>query len=297
MFMTGLDFRIIPLQRCLSRAGSCLAAVLALALLANSPAIAAENLQSVHIAGSNTLRLFVQLAAELYMKEHNGSIVTVAGGGSSRGIKSLLDATAEIAMISSHIPEELQRRAKSEAISLKIIPICHDAVVPVVNPRNPVSGISLEQLKKIYSGRIVNWKELGGEDAAIIVTTHDGFSGTYELWKEKVLGSDAAITPQAKTLEMQPMLRAVAADKNAIGYVAWTLLDGSVKALTVDGVKLNQQNILDGSYPLSRILSLVIRENAPAATLDFVRFMLAPDKGMGLATTLRMLPVGQSNAQ
>lgn len=258
---------------------------------------AAGNTQSVHLTGSNTLRLFAQLTAEMYMREHPGSIVTVTGGGTARGVKALIDGTAEIALISSDIPDELERRAKADNVRLKVVPLSHDAVVPVVNPLNPVSKLSLEQLKKIYSGRITNWKDVGGDDAPILITTHDGVSGTYELWKEKVLGADAAITPQAKVMEMQPMLRAVAAERNAIGYVAWSLLNENIKALSVDGVQADRQSILDGSYPLTRILALVIKENPSEATQAFVRFIVTPDKGQELARQLKMLPVSANTAQ
>ncbi|WP_243312098.1 phosphate ABC transporter substrate-binding protein [Fundidesulfovibrio agrisoli] len=268
----------------------------ALILPSAMQAKAAGGSQSVHVAGSNTLRLFTQLAAEQYMRENPGTIVTVSGGGTARGVKALIDGTSEIAMISSEIPEELERKAKSEKVHLKTIPLCNDAVVPVVNPQNPVSALSLEQLKKIYSGKITNWKDVGGSDAPIVVTTHDGVSGTYELWKDKVLGADAAITPQARTMEMQPMLRAVAADRNAIGYVAWSLLSESIKALTVEGVAADRENILNGGYPLTRVLAVVVKENPSEASQAFVRFLQAPDKGQELAKKLKMLPISTNPA-
>ena len=274
-----------------------LALAAALALPLANQALAAGGPQSVHVAGSNTLRLFTQLAAEQYMRENPGTIVTVSGGGTARGVKALIDGTSEIAMISSEIPEELERRAKAEKIHLKEVPLSNDAVVPVVNPQNPVSALSLEQLKKIYSGKITNWKDVGGADAPIVVTTHDGVSGTYELWKDKVLGTDSAITPQAKTMEMQPMLRAVASEKNAIGYVAWSLLGESIKALAVEGVAPDRENILTGSYPLTRVLAVVVKENPSEASQAFVRFLQAPDKGQELAKKLKMLPISTNTAQ
>ncbi|WP_243438652.1 phosphate ABC transporter substrate-binding protein [Fundidesulfovibrio soli] len=281
----------------LRRGLALIALAAALVLPAAIQALAAGGSQSVHVAGSNTLRLFTQLSAEQYMRENPGTIVTVAGGGTARGVKALIDGTAEVALISSEIPEELERKAKAEKIHLKTIPLSSDAVVPVVNPQNPVSALTMDQLKKIYSGKITNWKDVGGDNAPIVVTTHDGVSGTYELWKDKVLGTDAAITPQAKTLEMQPMLRAVAADRNAIGYVAWSLLNDNVKALTVDGFAADRETILNGGYPLMRVLAVVVRENPSEGTQAFVRFLQAPGKGQELAKQLRMLPISTNPAQ
>ncbi len=111
-----------------------------------------------------------------------------------------------------------------------------DAIVPIVNPKNPVKNLTIDQLSQIYQGKITNWKEVGGDNLEIVVISRDSSSGTFEAWGELVLNK-AKVTPRAQLQASNgAIVQAVSKNKYALGYIGLGYLDKSVKALTVNGV-------------------------------------------------------------
>ena len=233
---------------------------------------------AIHVAGSTTIRAPMQLAAEAFMTEQPGMIVTIAGGGSGRGLRGLIGGTIELAMATTEVSKEEQKDAAKQGQKLVSHVLGHDAIVPVVHPGNPVQRIALDDLRGIYSGEIRNWKDLGGPDAAITVLAHDPQSGTAESWHHMVL-KDHAMTPKAIILEAKELRARVAQAQDAIGYVAHTFLDKSVREVVVDGVTVSVETIRNGRYPLRRAFSLVSFANPPGPVQDFIDYMRAATKG------------------
>lgn len=244
---------------------------------------------SVHLRGSGTLLRPMQLAAEAFMDSHPGVAVTVAGGGTVRGIRAVIAGTDDVAMASAALDAAQQRHASQQGVTLQSHVVAHDAVAVVVHPGNPVKGLSLQQIRSIFVGDIVNWKEVGGPALPIVVMAYVTGSGTQEAWQDLVLG-DAPMAPGALPFEGGPRAR-VAQTRGAIGYVAHTGIDASVVALAVDGVRLTEKTLKSGAYPLWRSLSLITRDKPSTATADFIRFMLDPHAGQGILAKAGNVPV------
>lgn len=228
---------------------------------------------SIQLRGSGTVMGLMQNAAEAYMAETSGETVSVSGGGTDRGIKSLIDGTCKIAMASAEANSELTNRANDAGIKLVKNVIACDAIVPFVNRKNPVSNLTLEQLKKIYTGEIANWKDVGGNDSEIVLITRNISSGTYEGFKHLVLGDDAILPKSAIAMDSLPEKYFVAQNVNAIGYCALNYMDDTVKPLNVDGISASPDTITNGSFPLKRDLILYTRDDASSHISEFIEYV------------------------
>lgn len=242
----------------------------ALPLLSASSEESAANRSSIHIRGAGTVMSLIQYSAEEYMSENPNAIISVSGGGTTRGIKSLIDGTSQIAMASSEIDEELLLFAEEKNVALVKHVVAYDAIVPIVNLDNPVSDLSKEQLRKIYTSRITNWKEVSGKDLPIGLTTRNLTSGTYEGWKLLVIGNESVISPRAIPMESKPLRKYISENTDGIGYCAFSYIDNSIKPLTVNGIPATFESIKSGKYPLRRELILYTRDNASAEIINFI---------------------------
>jgi len=245
----------------------------ALPLLPASSGEPAAGRSSVHIRGAGTVMSLIQYSAEEYMSENPNVIISVSGGGTDRGIKSLIDGTSQIAMASSEINEELLLFAEEKGVTLVKHAVAYDAIVPVVNPDNPVSSLSKEQLRKIYTSGITNWKEVSGKDLPIDLTTRNLGSGTYEGWKHLVIGKEAVMSPRAIPMESRPLRKYISENPDAIGYFAFSYIDNSIKPLAVNGILASYESIKSGKYPLKRELILYTREDASAEIINFIEYV------------------------
>lgn len=226
--------------------------------------------QSIHLRGSGTLMPLAEMAGEQVMAQNPQQLIVISGGGSSRGILSLIDGTCDIAMASAVISPELQRIADERGIQLEREVVACDAIVPFVRTDNPVSDLTLEQLRGIYTGQIADWSEIGGPEQPILIGSRNFSSGTYEAWKQLVLGPSAVISPEAVKLESRPLKDFILKQNGAIGYSAFSYIDQTVKPLSVNGVAPTRDQIERGLYPLSRDLYIYIRTDASSPVRDFV---------------------------
>jgi phosphate transport system substrate-binding protein len=252
--------------------------------------------QSISLKGSDTVLPLAQAEAEEFMLENPDKSVTVTGGGSGVGITALIDGEVDIAAASREIKAEEIEAAQSNGITPVETTIAYDGISVVVNPGNPVSELTFDQLRGIYNGSISNWKDVGGEDRKIVVISRDSSSGTYEYFKEEVLQGDE-YRPDALT---QPatggIVGEVSQNTNAIGYIGIAYLDQSVKALNLDGgngpVVPSSENVLSGAYPLSRSLYFYTNGEPSGLTKEFVDFVLS-ETGQSLVTEVGYFPADQ----
>ena len=262
--------------------------ITALALLCASTVAFAGN---IGINGSTTVLPIAQKVAEAYMKENPNVSISVSGGGSGNGIKALIDKTTDIADSSRFIKEGEIKQAVEKGVYPVPFAVAYDCIVPVVHPSNPIKDISLVQLKGIYEGKVKNWKEIGGPDSPVVVVSRDTSSGTYEVWEGKVMKKTRVYPGALLQASNGAVAQAVAKNKNAIGYIGLGYLNSSVRALTVGGVQGTKDSTLDGTFPVSRPLYMFTSGWPKGDALNFINFVMHPEKGQKLVEKTGFVPL------
>jgi phosphate transport system substrate-binding protein len=267
-------------------------ASLALVLTA-SAALAARG---ITVKGSDTMVILGQRWAERYMTSHEGEVVQVTGGGSGTGIAALINGTTDICQASRPMkPSEktkLRDRYKSMGIE---IPVARDGLTIYVHESSPITELTIEQIRGIYTGATTNWKAVGGPDARIIVYSRENSSGTYVYFKDNVLmGKDFAASCQ--TLPgTAAVVNAVSKDPNGIGYGGAAYAKG-IKEVAVrkdassPAVLPKAETIRDGSYPIARDLYFYTRSKPSGKLKAFVDWVLSDD-GQSIVTQVGYFPV------
>ncbi len=229
------------------------------------------------IKGSTTVLPIAQKAAEVFMAEHPDVRISISGGGSGNGIKALIDGITDIADSSRFIKMKEVKHAVENGVYPVPFAIAYDCIIPVVHPSNPVSNLTIEQLRKIYEGKIKNWKEVGGPNKRIVVISRDTSSGTYEVWEKKVM-KEARVYPGALLQASNgAVAQAVAKNKYAIGYIGLGYLNKHLKAVKVNGIKGSVKTTLDGTYPISRPLFMFTNGWPKGDCKAFINFVLSPE--------------------
>jgi phosphate transport system substrate-binding protein len=255
----------------------------------------ADRGRSVTLKGSDTMVILGQKWAEIYMETHQGTVVQVTGGGSGTGIAALINGTTQIAQSSRPMkePEKAQIQEKTGAPVVETA-VAKDGLTVFVHTSNPVNQITIEQLKAIFTGAVTNWKDLGGPARAIVLYSRENSSGTYEYFKEHVLGG-ADFAPAAQTLPgTAAVVNAVQRDANGIGYGGIAYGSG-IKQVAVVGssgtaVQPSEGAIRDGSYPLARDLYWYMTSSAPAEAKALQDWVLSAD-GQKVVTEVGYFPV------
>ena len=192
-----------------------------------------DMLMAQRIKGSDTVLPLTQELSEMYMKKNPSATVTVTGGGSGVGISALLDGTTDLAMASRKIKFSEKMKMKQAKHEPCEYIVAYDALAVIVNPQNPVKQLTREQLEDIFRGKITNWKEVGGEDARIVVYSRETSSGTYEFFKESVLHNKNYMSSVLSMPATGAIIQSVRQTKGAIGYVGLAYLNPYVKAIAV----------------------------------------------------------------
>jgi len=252
--------------------------------------------KSITIKGSDTMVLLNQRWAENYMNNHPGAVIQVTGGGSGVGISALINGTTEICASSREMKNSEKTKLRERWNTLgKEIPVAKDGVTIFLNASNPVSELSLEQLRNIYTRKVKNWRELGGPDAPILLYGRESSSGTYVFFKDTVLlGADFA--PETQTMPgTASVVNAVSKDPNGIGYGGVAYASG-VKHLKIQktpgaaAYDPTQENVKSGVYPLSRNLFFYLKQSPTGDIKKFVDWVLSP-AGQEIVTKVGYFPV------
>lgn len=233
------------------------------------------------IKGSTTVLPVAQHISESFMKDYPGIEVTISGGGSGNGIKAIIDGTTDIANASRFIKSKEVASCCEKGVYPVPFKVALDAIVPVVNPVNTVKDLTISDLKKIYLGKVKNWKELGGPNLDIVVVSRDSSSGTYEVWSEIVMNKER-VTPRALAVASNgAVAQAVASTKGAIGYIGLGYLNSHVKLVDVNGVTGSEKTTQSGEYPISRALFMFTNGWPEGNIAKFINYVQSP-KGQSL---------------
>ncbi len=224
--------------------------------------------RGVCIAGSTSVQPFAEKLAEVFMQQEEDFRVDVQGGGSSAGIQAAIQGAANLGASSRELlgPEK----------SLHEFPIAYDGIAIIVHPSNPLTNLSVAQIKEIFTSQLTNWRDFGLPPREIDVINREEGSGTREAFEHLVMGK-TEVSPAAMVQDSNGSVREiVAGDPNAIGYISAGLVDNRVKALTIDGVAPTAANIKNHTYQLRRRFLLVSREELSGSCQKFVDFVLSP---------------------
>ena len=237
------------------------------------------------VTGSTTLLPIAEVSAEDFMAANSGTRVLVSGVGSSAGIESVTNGTCDIGTSS--------RELKPAELSLGLVdtPVARDAIAVIVNPGNPVTSLNTSQVADIFSGKVRNWKEVGGPDLEIGLVNRDEASGTRQAFLELVMkGRD--FDPTAAVLPGTGQVRSVVAQSRiAVGYISLGFVDPSVKALAIDGIPANETTVGNGTYPLSRYLHFLTKGEPTGLAKAYIDFVLSPKIQESVVRDAGFLPV------
>jgi phosphate transport system substrate-binding protein len=234
------------------------------------------------IKGSDTMVILGQRLAEEYMTKNAGAVVQVNGGGSGTGIAALINGTVDLAQASRVMHDDEKLKAKqSRGADIVERAVALDALGIFVHSANPVTSLTIAQIKDIFQGKTKNWKDVGGPDAPIILYGRESSSGTYDYFREHVL-EKGDFAPAVQSLQgTAAIINAVGGDKNGIGY-GGIAYEKNVKAIAVSAagaqpVAPSEASVANGTYPLSRKLYFYYPANAPERVTKFADWALSPE--------------------
>ena len=233
------------------------AAVMALSLFAGCGQKANDNGTTtggtVSTDGSTSMEKVIGALGESFMEANSGTTFTYNPTGSGSGIQAVSEGRCDIGLSSRALKDD------EKASGLKETIVALDGIAIIVNPQNPVKDLSLEQIAKIYTGEITNWKDVGGEDAEIVRIGREAGSGTRDGFESITDTKDACQYRQELT-STGDVITTVSQNPNAIGYASLAAIKDSVKALTVNGVAPTEATVKDGTYLVQRPFVLVTKE-------------------------------------
>ena len=266
-----------------------LSAVMALALLAGcgnqtdnnssnnnggdaSDTPAASVSGTVSTDGSTSMEKVIGALSESYMAANKDVTVNYNPTGSGAGITAVQEGTCDIGLSSRALKDE------EKVAGLKETVLAYDGIAIIVHPDNPVSDLSIEQIAKLYTGEITNWKDVGGSDAEVVLIGREAASGTRDGF-ESITGTKDKCQYRQELTSTGDIITAVSQNPDAIGYASLAAIKDSVKALSVDGVTPSETTVKDGSYQVQRPFVLVTVEGKAlsAAAQSFFDYATSAD--------------------
>lgn len=235
------------------------------------------------LKGSDTVLPLAQKEAENYMKANKSAKVTVTGGGSGVGLAALVDGTTDIAMASRKMKMSEKMKLQEAGKGTKEVIVAYDALAVVVNNSNGVAQLTREQLEGIFTGKIKNWKEVGGADMPMVVYSRETSSGTYEFFKEHVMSNKNYAASVLSMPATGSIIQSVSQTKGAIGYVGLAYIEKDVKALKVSYDKgktyvgPSMATAKDKTYPVIRPLYYYYITSVEKAVKPFVDYTLSAE--------------------
>ena len=251
--------------------------------------------KQITVKGSDTMVILMQKWAEVYMKSHPQQIVQVTGGGSGIGIAALINGSTDICTSSRPMKQSEMEKLKDRYATMGIeIPCAKDGITIFLNETNSIKELTIKQISGIFTGKIKNWKEVGGPDQAIKLYGRENSSGTYVFFKDNVVKGDYA--PNCQTLPgTAAVVNAVSKDKYGIGYGGSAYAHG-VKhcAVKKDDKSIaylaTAETIAKGQYPITRYLYMYLSNRPTGDVKKFIDWVLSPD-GQKVVVEIGYFPV------
>jgi phosphate transport system substrate-binding protein len=275
---------------------------LTILLLGGCSRKSSDQANSIQIKGSDTMVNLGQAWAEDFMKLHPGSSIAVTGGGSGTGITAMVNNTCDIAEVSREMKEsEIKLIEAKGTVPYKIV-VALDGLAIVVNPANRISELTIDQLADVFTGKVRNWKEIGGRDAKIVLLSREVNSGTHVYFKEHVLRKGIAEGKQEFAADAlllsssQAIADEVSQNLDAIGYYGMGYITSREKALKVAKDKTSPaisptiENVISGAYPISRPLLMYTKGEPQGLVKTFIDYVLSP-AGQQIVKKIDFVPV------
>lgn len=240
---------------------------------------------SIVVSGSTTVMPIAEQAADEFTKENPKDSILVSGMGSSAGIEAVSVGTAQIGTSSRDLKDDELK------LGLTDIPIAHDGIAVIVNNQNPIKVLTTMQLRGIFSGKITNWKEVGGPDLEIERVNRDEASGTREAFSKIVMNEEKFNEDSVVLPGTGQVRQVVSRTKGAIGYISVGFVNKEVKSLTIDGIAPTKQNVANGTYPISRELHFFIKGKPTGLTKEFIDYVLSEKVQKGPIVDAGFIPV------
>jgi phosphate transport system substrate-binding protein len=245
---------------------------------------------SLTVTGSTTVLPIAEKAAEAFMDANLEADVQVSGGGSSVGVQAVGEGTADIGMAS----RDLKDAEKEKYPGLVQHVVAKDGIAVIINPENAVESLTVEQVRQIYTGEITGWNEVGGSDAEIVVVGRDSASGTRGSFEDLVMDKQEFVPTMLEKNSNGAVQQTIAGTPGAIGYVGLGYVDDTVKGveIDVDGtlVEPTVENVIAGTYPISRELNMFTDGEATGIAATFLEYILS-DEGQAIVEEEGFVPV------
>jgi phosphate transport system substrate-binding protein len=245
---------------------------------------------SLTVTGSTTVLPIAEKAAEAFMDANLEADVQVSGGGSSVGVQAVGEGTADIGMAS----RDLKDAEKEKYPGLVQHVVAKDGIAVIINPENAVESLTVEQVRQIYTGEITGWNEVGGSDAEIVVVGRDSASGTRGSFEDLVMDKQEFVPTMLEKNSNGAVQQTIAGTPGAIGYVGLGYVDDTVKGveIDVDGtlVEPRVENVIAGTYPISRELNMFTDGEATGIAATFLEYILS-DEGQAIVEEEGFVPV------
>ena len=263
-----------------------------------------EQQEQVYIEnkGSDTIVNLALAWAEEYQKEHPEVRISVTGGGSGTGIASLINNTVDIANASRQIKEEEIENAEANNVEPIEFVIARDAIAVIVNPENPIDKLTLQQISDIYSGKIDNWFELGGDNRPIVRLSRETNSGTHVYFLEQVLrlgdsDNDTLFSPYTLLLpSSEGIISETSQNPNTIGYDGLGYVTDDVKVIAIarnssgEYIYPSIDTVNDGSYPIARDLYMYTNGNPTGVVAEYLEWIFS-EQAQNIVSQLGFVPV------
>ena len=232
----------------------------------------AKSAKAVSTDGSTSMEKVIGALGEAFMQQNDGVSFTYNPTGSGSGIQAVSEGRCDIGLASRSLKDDEKSSGLTETV------LAYDGIAVVVSPENPVSDLTIEQIADIYTGKITNWKDVGGNDAEIVLIGREAGSGTRDGF-ESITGTEEACQYRQELTSTGDVIATVSQNPNAIGYASLSAVNDTVKALSVGGVAPSEDTVKDGSYLIQRPFVLVTKDGvtlSPAAQA-FLDYALSAD--------------------
>lgn len=276
-----------------------LSTAMAMALgISLAPRVWADEMKgTLQIKGSDTMVNLCQAWAESFMARHPQVTVAVTGGGSGTGIAALISGTCDLASSSRAMTDKEKKQITARGRTSREWIVALDGLAVVVHPSNPVKQLTVSQLADLFTGKIRNWKEIGGTNRAVVLLSREVNSGTHVYFKEHVLGTSQEFAPEALLMpSSQAIADEVSTNPDAIGYYGMGYLNPKNKAVAVAKTTADayilpaEADIRSGSYPIARPLFVYSLDESQGLVKAFLDFARSPE-GQAIVRKTDFVPI------